>query len=108
MRVTIECLVDLPDDSQCEGLLTFDVEPGHPGKLYGPPENCYPAEGPIAEYDRGTCAHWETATKKQRDRWEEEAIQAMADREEGAYEDAMERKYDDWKDRQLDKLDRWD
>lgn len=103
MKVTIECLTDLPDDSQCEGMLTFYVEPGHPGKLTGDPYYCYPPEGPIAEFSKGTCGHWESATPKQQEKWEETAIDAAADKEEGAWEDAQERKYEEYRDRIWDK-----
>jgi len=34
---------------ECEAPEEFDIEPFHPGKFYGPPENCYPDEGGFAE-----------------------------------------------------------
>lgn len=36
-------------------------EPYRPGRLYGPPEDCYPDEGGYGEWDvliRGRRAHW--------------------------------------------------
>lgn len=34
---------------EIELMVKCSVTPGHPGRTYGPPENCYPAEPPEVE-----------------------------------------------------------
>ena len=47
---TIYVCRDIPGKGECEFELTVhgDVEPYVAGRLYGPPEKCYPAEGGYA------------------------------------------------------------
>lgn len=41
------------EDAECEVHCTYT--PGHPGKLYGPPEDCYPPEPAETEFLSATC-----------------------------------------------------
>lgn len=41
-------------ETEVDAEISYSFTPGHPAKLYGPPEDCYPAEGPEVEVDEVT------------------------------------------------------
>ena len=102
-------------DRDVEYRVVASYSPGHPGQLYGPPENCYPPESPEVEYT--DVFEVEGKTEKRIDL--SEFIDSLTDKENDALQDclimeadergtdqeaeAVDRKYDDWKDRQYDK-----
>lgn len=47
---SFETVVEL-DGREVEVVVVYTYSPGHPGQLYGPPENCYPPEGAEAEVE---------------------------------------------------------
>jgi hypothetical protein len=90
-----------------------DVTPGCPGRVSGPPEDCYPPEPAEVEYGDVRCI--ETGRVFSVDEWEllkrwstdsdydisdedERVLEAVGDAEDAAYEDACEAAYDAWKD----------
>jgi len=90
-----------------------DVTPGAPGRLSGPPEDCYPPEPAEVEYGDVCCV--ETGRVFSVDEWEllkcwstergyditdedERVIEMVGDAEEAAYDAACDAAYDEWKD----------
>jgi hypothetical protein len=74
------------------------VTPGDPGRLYGPPEKCYPPEGPevdlLAVYDEDGRERRDLLPEAEKDRAriEEAAIEEAEESHAAAYEDACERR----------------
>lgn len=41
-------------ETEVDAEISYSFTPGHPAKTYGPPEDCYPAEGPEVEVEEVT------------------------------------------------------
>lgn len=83
--------VDWSDEKGREFTVTCTVIPGSPGKLYGPPEKCYPPEPGEVEVvkviDKDGVEHPELSDKVDVD---EEAVGAASDYIQGCEDDAAE------------------
>ena len=77
MRISLTC-------PECEHEFETGGTPGREARVSGPPENCYPAEGP--EFDETVCPECGAEIP------EETLQRALDDAIEAAEEDAAERK----------------
>lgn len=47
---SIEWTIERGEDDAFDVIVEYAYKPGHPGQLYGPPEHCFPPEGPEIEF----------------------------------------------------------
>jgi hypothetical protein len=106
---SFETTVEIGDD-EVEVTVEYGYSPGTPGKTYGPPENCYPAEGP--DVDVVTVYRTDDKTKTDImpllspeviERLSEGACENGEESEQDRYEEAMERKGEEAREREWDR-----
>lgn len=97
------------DGNPVEVTVVYSYSPGSPGKTYGPPENCYPPEGPDVDIesifltdDKTETDISEKLSKKQMESLIEQCCEAGEEAEHDAYEAAMEDKADAAREREWD------
>jgi hypothetical protein len=78
-------------NEECSMTLEYEIEPYDPGRISGPPEDCYPPDGGFA-YAPEDCPYCHTDISKD---WLEHVYEAWAS-EEPDYPDPPE---PDWEDR---------
>jgi hypothetical protein len=85
------------------------VTPSDPGRLYGPPEHCYPPEPAACEVLRVLDDTGKerpdliAAVQKDFESIEEQAIENAEDRHAAAYEDACERRAEERREREWER-----
>ena len=87
------------DEIEIEVKIIGGYEPFVPARVYGPPEDCYPAEGGYATDVRaifmdGDKERLIPLSDKEVEDLEEQMAEAVIDAHESAYESAMEARYE--------------
>lgn len=90
--------------------LAYTVQPGSPGKYYGPPEDCYPADPPDVDSIEVTATVggtkielWEHLTDKKQGTLIEEVCEAADEHRGEEAEARADYEYDRMKDEQLER-----
>lgn len=97
-RVRTDLTVTDGNDVEHTYEITVDFYPGSPGKLSGPPENCYPPEDP--EFDlisvKDEKGHTLTDAEVEALKIDDETLEAaVLDHLQGLEDDAIDRKIDE-------------
>lgn len=99
---------------EAEYRVVANFTPGTPGKTYGPPEDCYPPEGPEVEYTEAfevdgkserkldSKTFFDSLTEDEDSDLQDKLILEAEEQGTDQANEAADRKYDEWKDRQLD------
>lgn len=102
-KSSFETEVDV-DGTPTPVVVEYSYHPGHSGRTYGPPEDCYPPEGAEAEIERiyavadPTKADLSAKVKTEvQAQLSEQSCYEAEEAEESAYEAAADAKYDAWK-----------
>lgn len=105
---SFETTVEL-EGNEVEVTVEYSYSPGTPGKTYGPPENCYPPEGPEVEIlavyltdDKTETDLSSKLSKETNAQLEEQACVAGDEGMADDYEAAMEDKADAAREREWD------
>lgn len=87
--VTVDCPV-------CEKSIKVTLCPYIPARGYDPPEG-----GNIEDWEGHKECKLDDLSAKEFDKWQDACFDQAGEDEQGAYEDAMERRYEEHKDRML-------
>lgn len=97
------------EEVETEVTVVYSYTPGSPGKLSGPPEDCYPPEGPEVDIEAVYRTDDETKTdlssaldESTLDSMREQACSEAEDYDRGQYESAMEDRAEAAREREWD------
>lgn len=106
---SFETTIEL-DENEVEVTVVYNWSPGSPGKTYGPPEDCYPPEGPEVEVEAVFRSDDKTETdissklsKETMQHLEDQCAEAGEEAANDAYEAAMEDKAEAARKREWDR-----
>lgn len=106
---TMQWALTRPDGDDIDVIVAYEIEPYVPGKISGPPEDCYPTEGGyvtdmLVTLDDGTDAPVEITAD------ERKAIEDWIELNHGHDADRHgdpDAAYEAWRDDQMDRRDDW-